>query len=96
MLMRSSWPGNVRQLQRLVHDVLRYRRAGVIGVEDLPPGMHSISRRVLSTLESMERDAIVRSLADAGGNKMRAARALGISRATIYRKIHEFGIVAQS
>jgi transcriptional regulator of acetoin/glycerol metabolism len=49
---------------------------------------------VLSTLESMERDAIVRSLADSHGNKVQAARSLGMSRATIYRRIHEFGIVA--
>jgi transcriptional regulator of acetoin/glycerol metabolism len=44
-------------------------------------------------LESLTRDAIVTSLADAHGNKVKAARSLGISRATIYRKIHEYGIV---
>jgi transcriptional regulator of acetoin/glycerol metabolism len=48
---------------------------------------------VLSTLEAMERDAIVASLADAHGNKVAAARSLGMSRATMYRRIHEFGIV---
>jgi transcriptional regulator of acetoin/glycerol metabolism len=42
----------------------------------------------------MERDAIVRALLDANDNKAEAARALGMSRATIYRKIHEYGIVA--
>jgi transcriptional regulator of acetoin/glycerol metabolism len=42
----------------------------------------------------MERDAIVRSLLDWNGNKIKAAAALGMSRATIYRKIHEYGIVA--
>ncbi len=41
----------------------------------------------------MERDAIVRSLADAEGNKVAAAGSLGMSRATIYRKIREYGIV---
>jgi transcriptional regulator of acetoin/glycerol metabolism len=40
----------------------------------------------------MERDAIVRSLLDAEGNKVRAAKALGMSRATIYRKIRNYGI----
>ena len=49
--------------------------------------------RLLSPLESMERDAIVQSLLDSGGNKVKAAEALGMSRATIYRKIHEYGIV---
>ena len=41
----------------------------------------------------MERDAIVKCLADAHGNKVQAARSLGMSRATIYRKIHDYGIV---
>jgi len=67
---------------------------GSIEAEDLPPEAHTVSRRVLSSLESMERDAIVRSLLDARGNKVKAARALGMSRATIYRKIHEYGIVS--
>ena len=47
---------------------------------------------MLNPLESIERDAIVRGLIDADGNKREAARALGMSRATIYRKIREYGI----
>jgi transcriptional regulator of acetoin/glycerol metabolism len=93
LLMRHSWPGNVAQLQQLLHQVVQHRRSGSIEPGDLPPELHAISRRVLSTLEAMERDAIVRSLADSDGNKVQAARSLGMSRATIYRKIHEFGIV---
>lgn len=96
LLMRCPWPGDVHQLQHLIREVGQHRRCGVISAEDLPPDMHSISRRVLSTFESMERDAIVQSLADTDGNKLQAARTLGISRATIYRKIHEFGIVAHN
>lgn len=41
----------------------------------------------------MERDAIVQALLDHIGNKAREARSLGMSRATIYRKIHEYEIV---
>ena len=61
---------------------------------DLPPECRTVSRRLLSPLEAMERDAIVRSLIDWDGNKIKAAGSLGMSRATIYRKIHEYGIVA--
>ncbi len=93
LLMRSTWPGNVAQLQQLLHKVVQHRRAGAIAADDLPPEMHAVSRRVLSPLESLERDAIVQSLADTNGNKAKAAHSLGMSRATIYRKIHEFGIV---
>ena len=52
----------------------------------------SLARRKLTQLEALERDAIVRSLQENGGSKAEAAEALGMSRATIYRKIKEFGI----
>ena len=73
--------------------VVQRRRAGSIMPRDLPPECWSVSRRVLSPLEAMERDAIVQSLRDHDGSKIRAARALGMSRATIYRRIHEYGII---
>lgn len=94
ILMRMPWAGNVAQLHSVLGEVVRHRRKGIIDPDDLPAAAHSVSRRVLSPLEAMERDAIVRGLADAQGNKARAADALGLSRATIYRKIHDYGIVA--
>ena len=93
LLMRASWPGNVEQVLGVLRGVVARRRTGVIRPDDLPPESRTVSRRRLNPLESMERDAIVRSLLDARGNKVKAARALGMSRATIYRKIHEYGIV---
>ena len=96
LLMRSSWPGNVEQVHQLLHQVVQHRRSGVIQPSDLPPEAQTVSRRLLSPLESMERDAIVHSLSDAHGNKVKAAHSLGMSRATIYRKIHEYGIVAET
>lgn len=94
LLMRSSWPGNVLQVLQVLRRVVQHRRTGVIHPDDLPPESRTVSRRLLNQLESMERDAIVQSLLDTGGNKVKAARALGMSRATIYRKIHEYGIVS--
>ncbi len=94
MLARSAWPGNVEQLWQVLRRITQHRRSGVIQPGDLPPECRTVSRRLLSPLEAMERDAIVRSLIDWDGNKIRAAEALGMSRATIYRKIHEYGIVA--
>lgn len=94
-LLRANWPGNIAQLRRVVVQALKRTRAGTITVEDLPPECRSQNRRVLSPIESMERDAIVRSLAETGGNRSKAARTLGISRATIYRKINDYGIDVQ-
>ena len=96
MLMRSNWPGNVEQVFQTMRRVVQHRRTGSIQPRDLPPEIRSVSRRLLSPLESIERDAIAQSLLDARGNKAKAAKSLGMSRATIYRKIHEFGIVTPS
>jgi transcriptional regulator of acetoin/glycerol metabolism len=93
-LRRSTWPGNVAQLRQVLsHVVAHHRRAGAILPTDLPPDYHAVSRRPLSQLESIERDAIIETLMLSGGNKQTAAKSLGVSRATIYRRIHEYGIV---
>jgi transcriptional regulator of acetoin/glycerol metabolism len=93
LLLRYNWPGNTEQLWQVLRRVVQLRRTGVIKPNDLPPECRTVSRRLLSPLESMERDAIVHSLLDFDGNKVKAAESLGMSRATIYRKIHEYGIV---
>ena len=93
LLLRSPWPGNTEQLWQVLTRVARHRRSGTIHPGDLPPECWSVSRRLLSTLESMERDAIVASLLDHDGNKAKAAQSLGMSRATIYRKVHQYGII---
>jgi len=93
LLVRYSWPGNTEQLRQVLRRVVQYRRTGLILPGDLPPECRTVSRRLLSPLEAMERDAIVQSLTDFAGNKVKAAKSLGMSRATIYRKIHEYGIV---
>jgi sigma-54 dependent transcriptional regulator, acetoin dehydrogenase operon transcriptional activator AcoR len=96
LLVRASWPGNTEQLWQVLRGIVQHRRSGVILPGDLPPECRTVSRRLLSPLEAMERDAIVRSLIDWDGNKIKAAQSLGMSRATIYRKIHEYGIVSPS
>jgi len=93
LLLRSNWPGNTEQLWQVLRRIVQHRRTGTIHPGDLPPECWSVSRRLLSPLESIQRDAIVQSLLDHQGNKARAAESLGMSRATIYRKIHEYGIV---
>lgn len=91
-LSRLPWPGNVSQLRRVLTETVARQRSGIISADKLPPECRSVTRRKLTQMEALERDAIVRSLQDNGGNKQNAARALGMSRATIYRKINDYGI----
>lgn len=91
-LAKLPWPGNIAQLRHVLTETVRRQRSGVIGVDKLPAECRSVTRRKLTPLEAMERDAIVRSLLENDGNKADAAAALGMSRATIYRKIKDFGI----
>lgn len=91
-LEKLPWPGNVAQLRNVLAETLAFQRSGTIEVDKLPAECRSLARRKLTRLESLERDAIVRSLLENNGSKADAAEALGMSRATIYRKIQEFGI----
>jgi transcriptional regulator of acetoin/glycerol metabolism len=91
-LSRLNWPGNVAQLRKVLVHVINHRRAGAIELGDLPPECRSTSRRVLSPIEALERDAIVNALSDTDESPTTAARMLGMSRATIYRKIRRYAI----
>jgi len=93
LLLRSSWPGNTEQLWQMLKRLVHHKRSGIIHPGDLPPECWTVSRRLLSPLEAMERDAIMQALLDSHGNKVKTAESVGMSRATIYRKIHEYGIV---
>ncbi|KRE25607.1 siderophore-interacting protein [Mycobacterium sp. Soil538] len=91
-LSKLPWPGNVSQLRRVLTETVARQRSGIIHADKLPPECRSVTRRKLTQIEALERDAIVLSLQDNGGDKQQAARALGMSRATIYRKISDYGI----
>jgi sigma-54 dependent transcriptional regulator, acetoin dehydrogenase operon transcriptional activator AcoR len=92
VLMRNLWPGNVEQLYQVLRTTVARRRSGTIELADLPPECRATTRRVLTPLEAIECDAIVEALLDTDGNKAEAARQLGMSRATIYRKIRGYGL----
>jgi transcriptional regulator of acetoin/glycerol metabolism len=91
-LMRNRWPGNVSQLAGTLRKIVAHLRTGVIELSDLPAEVLAITGRVLSPVEAIERDAIVDSLIATDGDRAEAARHLGMSRATIYRKIRNYGI----
>jgi transcriptional regulator of acetoin/glycerol metabolism len=91
-LMRASWPGNVRQLERVIRAIAATRQSGDVTVDDLPGEVLEDLSPALTWLEQLNRQAIVQALRQADGNKKAAAEELGISRSTLYRKMRAFRI----
>jgi transcriptional regulator of acetoin/glycerol metabolism len=93
-LRSYHWPENVRQLQRVVRNAAS--RAEVIDVHHLAPEVLDGGRRSLTRLERLERDEIIRCLTEPSTTITRAAEELGIGRATLYRRIAQYGITVPS
>lgn len=96
LLARYDWPGNVRELRNVVERAFAFCAGDLILPVDLPPGIQaagaSRSFGPPKDLFSREREAIMQALAESGGNKVRAANLLGISRAGLYVKLKVYGI----
>jgi PAS domain S-box-containing protein len=95
MLLNYPWAGNVRELENLMEHAFIRCRQNVISVHDLPGDFCSYfeTHPISSILtEEEETEAILRALEQTGGNKSEAARLLGMSRRTIYRKLEKLGI----
>jgi len=95
LLARYSWPGNVRELENVLGNACMMTESETIDVADLPEYIRerkTIELRgeeTLLTLEQVERAHAIRVLQSAGGNKVRAAELLGISRAKLYRLLED-------
>lgn len=85
-----GWPGNVGQLARVVGRAALL--SDVVDLRHLPAEVFSGSHHRLSRLETVEREEIVRCLTRPGTTKEQAAEELGMSRATIYRKIAQYDL----
>jgi DNA-binding NtrC family response regulator len=98
-LSEYQWPGNVRELKNILESVLVSSPGDRIVPEDLPPSVLrervAPPRPVLSAgtrLEDMERDLILATLEQTGGNRTHSAAMLGIGVRTLQRKIRTFGL----
>jgi len=99
LLLRYNWPGNVRELENEVKKLSVFSAGDVISMEDINEN-HELFQKLtdlsmespLESIEEVERKQIVRALLETSGHRGKAALLLGISRATIFRKIKSFGI----
>lgn len=88
-----SWPGNITELVDTMSTVLTQVSASVIERRHLPVHLQqSRPAKRLSLIEAAEREAIVKALAAADGNKSEAATLLGIGRTTLYRRLRQLGL----
>ena len=102
IFLQYDWPGNVRELENCITRALALGDHKTIDIADLSPtileaqgpGLATPDAAALSTtaLADLERMTILRVFEQAGGDKALAGKMLGISRATIYRKLKRYNI----
>ena len=97
-LLGAPWPGNIREMRNVLERALILARGQpAIGPEHLPPDLRGRAgsgerRHHAQSLADVERTYIERALRYHGGNRTRAAKELGISRATLINKIKVYGL----
>lgn len=90
-LVVADWPGNVSQLRELVESAASQSLSGELHLSDLNAvQLRRLGTTRLSRLEEAELQQIRAALAEASGNRVRAATLLGIGRSTLYRKIEAY------
>ena len=95
LLQEHAWPGNVRELEHAVERAVLLAPTSLIQASDL--GLRAAPAAALAGLDSMpldeaERILVRTALERAGGNIHQAAKALGLSRAALYRRIERYGL----
>lgn len=96
-LMAYDWPGNVRELENAVERAVALGSGPILHIGDLPSNLQqdsnekTLDSNELTTLDEVERRFIFRALRETNGDKLAAARLLGIGKTTLYRKLKQYG-----
>jgi transcriptional regulator with PAS, ATPase and Fis domain len=104
VLEAFPWPGNIRQLENVVQQAVLHSAGPELQVAHLPPLVQNYFMQrfdppgetrlsLVRRREESERSAIERALEESGFSRTRAARALGVSRVTLYKKMKKFGLL---
>jgi len=95
-IMAYDWPGNIRELENAIERAVALGSGPILHVGDLPSNLQYTSTEKLPEgdemvpLEALERRAIYRALRETAGDKLAAARLLGIGKTTLYRKLKQY------
>jgi two-component system, NtrC family, response regulator len=94
-LQKYTWPGNVRELKNVLERALVLAQGGSISIEhfrgiETTVTLPCAQKGTVSDLELNEEQHIMNVIKRSGGNKIKAAEALGISKSALYRKIKKF------
>jgi transcriptional regulator with PAS, ATPase and Fis domain len=106
LLSNCDWPGNVRQLEHLIDQIVITNNSAELTADMLPAEISTAAARIVParaaadedsgqavlSIEKMEKHLILRALELTSGSVREAARQLGLSEATLYRKMKKFGI----
>ena len=101
-LIAYDWPGNVRELENAIERAVALGSGPIVHVADLPSSLQYPTterlpeRNELVPLDELERRAILRTLRETAGDKLQAARILGIGKTTLYRKLKQYNLDAES
>ncbi|MCU1333668.1 MAG: two component, sigma54 specific, transcriptional regulator, Fis family [Candidatus Angelobacter sp.] len=100
LLQFYDWPGNVRELENCLERAVAMSTAPTLQPIDFPPHIRTAALRTavpgkqarILPLAELEKQAILDALQQLNGDKLMTARALGIGKTTLYRKLKEYGI----
>src|ERR1700685_4552040 len=98
-LMAYGWPGNVRELENCIERCCAMNSGPVIHTTDLPSSVRGVPGQLgqgtlegrIAPIADLEKQAILGAIAQLHGDKLTAAKLLGIGKTTLYRKLKEYG-----